>query len=63
MSLPDGMRGAGAGLEVDGLLQQSGDALHFELDGGGGDAPVVFHHAVDFNMQGLWMAMLLGAHY
>jgi hypothetical protein len=26
---------------VDGLLEQAGDALHFELDGGGGDTPVV----------------------
>jgi hypothetical protein len=29
---------------MDGLLKQSGDALHLELDGGGGDAPFVFHH-------------------
>lgn len=43
-ALAERVRGAGAGLEVDGLLQQAGDALHFELNGGGGDAPVVFAH-------------------
>jgi hypothetical protein len=61
---PGGMRGGGAGLEVDRLLQQSRDALHFELDGGGGDAPLVFAaHVCDLTMQRLWMAMLLGTHY
>jgi hypothetical protein len=62
--MPGGMRGGGAGLEVDGLLQQSRDALHFELDCGGGDAPLVFAaHVCDLSMQRLRMAMLLGTHY
>lgn len=41
VALAQGVRGAGAGVEVDGLFEQARDALHFELDGGGGDAPVV----------------------
>lgn len=41
VALVQRVRRAGAGLEVDGLLQEAGDALHFELYGGGGDAPVV----------------------
>jgi hypothetical protein len=33
--------GGGAGLEVDGFLQQARDALHLELDCAGGDAPLI----------------------
>jgi hypothetical protein len=41
VALAQGVRGAGAGLEVDGFLQQARDALHLELDCAGGDAPLV----------------------
>jgi hypothetical protein len=41
VALAQGVRGGGAGLEVDGFLQQARDALHLELDCGGGDAPLV----------------------
>ena len=41
VALAQGVWGAGAGLEVDGFLQQARDALHLELDCGGGDAPLV----------------------
>jgi hypothetical protein len=41
VTLAQGVRGAGAGLEVDGFLQQARDAFHLELDCGGGDAPLV----------------------
>jgi hypothetical protein len=41
VTLAQRVRRAGAGLEVDGLLQQARDALHFKLDCGGGDAPLV----------------------
>ena len=52
VALVQRVRRAGAGLEVNGLLQQARDALHFELDGGGGDAPVVFAaHGVDLTMR------------
>lgn len=64
VALAEGVRRGGAGLEVDGLLQQAGDALHFELDGGGGDAPVVFAaHDVHLSHVGCRKAMLLGTHY
>jgi hypothetical protein len=54
----------GAGLEVNGLLQQARDALHFELDGGGGDAPVVSAAHVGYSTMGSGLtAMLLGTHY
>jgi hypothetical protein len=36
------VRGAGAGLEVDGFLQQARNPLHLEFDCGAGDAPLVF---------------------
>jgi hypothetical protein len=39
-----GMRGAGARLEVDGLLQQARDALHLPFDRGTGDAPFISDH-------------------
>jgi hypothetical protein len=41
VTLAQGVWGAGAGLEVDGFLQQARDALHLELDCAGGDAPLV----------------------
>ena len=41
VALGQRVRRAGAGLEVNRFLQEARDALHFELDGGGGDAPVV----------------------
>ena len=41
MALAQGVRGTGAGLEVDGFLQQARDALHLELDCAGGDAPLI----------------------
>jgi hypothetical protein len=58
--------GAGAGLEVDGLLQQARDALHFELDCGGGDAPLVsaahdvhLSHAGVVDGDATWDALLI----
>ena len=44
VTLAQRVRGAGAGLEVDGSLQQARDALHFEFDCAAGDAPLVFAH-------------------
>jgi hypothetical protein len=44
VALAQGVRGAGPGLEVDGLLQQPRNALHLELDCGGGDPPLIFAH-------------------
>ena len=41
VALAQRVRGAGAGLEVDGFLQQACDALHLELDCAAGDAPLV----------------------
>jgi hypothetical protein len=41
VTLAQRVRRAGAGLEVDGFLQQARDALHLELDCAGGDAPLV----------------------
>jgi hypothetical protein len=41
VALAQGVRGTGAGLEVDGFLQQARDALHLELDCAGGDAPLI----------------------
>lgn len=43
MALPNGMRCAGAGMKLGRLLQQASETLHFKLDGGGSDAPVVLH--------------------
>jgi hypothetical protein len=42
--LAERVRSAGAGLELRGFLQQARDALHFELDCGGRDAPVISAH-------------------
>jgi hypothetical protein len=42
VALAQRVRGAGAGLEVDGFLQQARDPLHLEFDCGAGDAPLVF---------------------
>jgi hypothetical protein len=60
------VRGGGAGLEVDGLLQQARDALHFELDCGGGDTPLVsaahdvhLSHAGVVDGDATWDALLM----
>jgi hypothetical protein len=51
--LAERVRSAGAGLELRGFLQQARDALHFEFDCAGGNAPVVFAaHDVDLTMRG-----------
>jgi hypothetical protein len=41
VALAQRVRGDGAGLEVDGFLQQARDALHLEFDCATGDAPLV----------------------
>jgi hypothetical protein len=60
VALARGVGRAGAGLEVGGLLQQAGDALHFELDCGGRDAPLLM---VLLSHVGMRKAMALETHY
>jgi hypothetical protein len=49
---------------MDGFLEQARDALHFELYGGGGDAPLVFAaHGCYLSHGGMRMAMVLETHY